>query len=130
MWKAEHPEAYAGQVIGNGHCVAFVRQASFAPHTSEWRRGPLVRTWARTDDAKGTAIATFDVNGRYGNHTDGRSHAAILVAVLPEGLQVWDQWTGRPVNQRVIRFRGGQGQAVDDGDAYHVIIAPPASEFA
>jgi len=24
----------------------------------------------------GTAIATIDDDGRYGNHTDGRSHAA------------------------------------------------------
>jgi hypothetical protein len=124
-WIAARPDSYFGQAVGNGHCVAFVRAASDAPHTSEWLRGDNVRA---TVPAKGIAIATFDADGRYGNHTDGRSHAAILIACHADGLLVWDQWVGHPVQQRVIRFRGGQGDAVNDGDAFHVITdAEPAT---
>jgi hypothetical protein len=71
----------------------------------------------------GTAIATFSKAGRYENATDGRSHAAILIAVNSDGLLVWDQWVSQPVAQRVIRYRGGTDPkgAVNDGDAFYVI---------
>jgi hypothetical protein len=72
----------------------------------------------------GTAIATFDPNGTYGNHTDGRSHAAILMASDPKlGLHVWDQWVGHPVSMRWIRFQNGAPgvHPVNDGDAFYVI---------
>jgi hypothetical protein len=121
-WHAERPEAYAGQVVGNGHCVAYVRAASGAPHTSEWRAGFKVRNLTSEDHLRGLAIATFDPDHRYGNHTDGRSHTAILVSRHEEGLLVWDQWTGQAVHERMIRFRAGQGDPVNDGDAYHVIL--------
>ena len=67
------------------------------------------------------AIATFDPDGRYGNHTDGRSHAAIFMEQVDDGLLVWDQWHDQPVHQRVIRFRGGEGRWVNDGDRFFVI---------
>ena len=76
------------------------------------------------DCAPGTCIATFDADGRYGNHTDGRSHAAILIAEHSDGLLVADQWIAdkrHPVAERVIRFRGGQGNAVNDGDQFRTI---------
>ena len=71
--------------------------------------------------ATGTAIATFDPDGRYGNHTDGRSHAAIFVAEQGDGLLVWDQWVHHPVSQRIIHFRGGAGEPVNNGDQFCVI---------
>jgi hypothetical protein len=120
MFIAEAPSIYSGQVIGNGHCVAFVRHAATAPHTSQWRRGAKVRGYSA---APGLAIATFDADGRYGNHIDGSSHAAILIAVMSDGLSVWDQWEGHPVARRVIRFKGGVGPAVNDGDRYFSILA-------
>jgi hypothetical protein len=116
---------YDGHVVGNGHCVAFVRQVTRLPATAAWRRGENVRAAASV--APGTAIATFDADGRYGNHTDGRSHAAILIARHPDGLLVWDQWLGQPVHQRVIRYQGGQGTAVNDGDQYHVVTTTDAA---
>ena len=122
-FHASDPQRFLGRVVGNGHCVAFVREAAGAPHTSEWRRGALVRGSA---GEPGTAIATFDPDGRYGNHVDGRSHAAILVAIGTDGLLVWDQWLGQPVHQRVIRYRAGRGDPVNDGDVYHAIEALPA----
>lgn len=70
---------------------------------------------------RGTAVATFDPDGRYGNHLDGRSHAAVLLAVNADGLLAADQWIGQVVHERVIRFRGGQGDPANDGDAYYVI---------
>lgn len=120
MWVADNPGSFAGRRVGSGQCVAFVQTAAGAPHTSQWRQGARVRGSAV---ASGTAIATFDPDGRYGNHTDGRSHAAIFIAELPEGLRVWDQWLGQPVHQRTIRFRGGQSRRVNDGDQFCVIHA-------
>jgi hypothetical protein len=115
---AASPEQYSGQVVGDGQCVAFVKTASGAPATSAWSKGIQVKGNAL---AKGTAIATFDPNGTYGNHTDGRSHAAIYISQDGTGLQVWDQWTGQPVHQRTILFRGGAGKPVNDGDDFYVI---------
>jgi hypothetical protein len=119
-WVAPNPEHYAGQKVHNGQCVRYVQECAGVPHTSHWRCGRKVRGG---DVEKGTAIATFDPNGRYGNHTDGRSHAAILIEELDEGLHVWDQWLRHPVARRIIRFRGGQSRKVNDGDQFHVIEA-------
>lgn len=101
-----------------GQCVAFVRAAASVPHTSYWRRGDPVAT---TDIASGTAIATFDADGRYGNHTDGQSHAAIFVRQMGAGMQVWDCWLEQPVHQRVIQWRDGVGKACDDGSRFYCI---------
>jgi hypothetical protein len=124
-WYAANPDDYAGRVVGDGHCVAFVQASAGVPRTAEWRRGERVRT--SPEDLRHQAIATFDPNGRYGNRTDGWSHAAILIARRDDGLLVWDQWVGQPVHQRLIRYRAGQGQAVNDGDAFHVITTADAA---
>lgn len=107
-----------GRVVGTGHCVAFVREVTGAPHTSQWRRGAKVRG---SDAVPGTAIATFDSRGRYANATNGTSHAAVLISINADGLRVADQWVGRAVRERLIRYRGGNGLPADDGDAYSVI---------
>jgi len=107
-----------GSVIGSGQCVAYVREVTGLPPTSYWRRGAPVRT---SSLASGTAIATFTPAGLYSNSTSGDSHAAILLEVQADGLAVLDQWRGQPVHQRVIRYRGGQGDAVNDGDRFYVI---------
>lgn len=126
-WICPNPGRYAGQVISTGHCVRFIQEAASAPHTSRWRRGAKVRNGAVP---VGTAIATFSPGltsqggGRYENRTDGSSHAAILIAELNGGLRVWDQWRGHPVAERTIRWHGGQGKPVNDGDAYYVIEGP------
>ena len=114
-----HKRCY-GAVIGNGHCVALVRECAGLPHTSAWRQGKPVRG-SGTSHAPGTAIATFDPDGTYGNHTDGRSHAAILISENSDGLLVCDQWKGQSTHERVIRFRNGSGDAVNDGDQFFVV---------
>ncbi|MBU4231811.1 MAG: BPSL0067 family protein [Proteobacteria bacterium] len=113
---ASNPEEYKGEVVGDGQCVAFVKEVSGAPQTSLWKEGEKVRD-ANIDT--GTAIATF-INGVYPSHSHG-NHAAIYVSQNAEGLVVWDQWVGHPVSQRTIRFKGGVGDPVNDGDAFSVI---------
>jgi hypothetical protein len=125
-WIAENPSNWAGARVGTGHCVVYVQRACGAPHTSQWRAGAKVR--GHPSIAPGTAIATFNPNGRYGNHTDGRSHAAVFIDQDAGGIMVWDQWTGQPVHQRVIRFRGGQGKRVNDGDQFCIVEAVEAAD--
>jgi hypothetical protein len=112
------PARHRGQQVGNGHCVPFVQHVSDAPLTMHWRRGRKVRGG---DVEPGTVIATFGENGIYTNRTDGTAHAAILIAEQANGLLVWDQWIGQPVHQRTLRFRGGAGQPINDGDAFFVV---------
>jgi hypothetical protein len=116
---AADPQTFLGQSVGNGQCVALVRKAANVPATAAWRKGAL----AKGDNTlqRGTIIATFDPNGLYGNHTDGRSHAAIYLAQNATGLQVIDQWVAHATAPRTIRFRGGVGKAVNDGDQFNVV---------
>ena len=107
-----------GSCVGTGQCVALVQHTAGVPHTSKWRRGALVRGG---DHPAGTAIATFSSTGRYANHVDGRSHAAIFLEETPEGIRVCDQWHGQACHTRLIRYKAGKGLPVDDGDAYYVI---------
>ena len=108
-----------GKVVDNGHCVRFAQAVvPGVPHTSHWRRGAKVRGG---DIPPGAVIATFDASGRYANAVDGSSHAAILLDELEDGLLVADQWVGQPVHERVIKYRGGSGLAVNDGDLFYVV---------
>ena len=54
-WVAQTPSSFVGQPVGNEQCVAYVQVASGAPHTSQWKRGNLVKGSAVP---QGTAIAT------------------------------------------------------------------------
>ena len=74
-YVAINARAFVGRSVGDGQCVAYAMAAAIMPHTPAWRRGALVKGNMRI--AAGTAIATFDGNGRYGSHADGRSHVAI-----------------------------------------------------
>jgi hypothetical protein len=118
MFRAEHPHRRVGDTVDNGQCVRLVQETAGVPGTWTWRRGEQVRGAAIP---RGTAIATFDERGRYVNDTKGASHAALFLEETPEGLLVVDQWVGRPVSERLIRFKGGAGPAADDGDRFHVI---------
>jgi hypothetical protein len=116
---ANIPSRYHGKVVGDGHCVALVREVSGLPPTSHWRRGVPARG---SQLVPGTCIATFDPNDRYTSRTDGTSHAAIFMAETEQGLLVADQWLGQPVHQRTIRFRGrGYGDPVNNGDHFYTI---------
>ncbi|WP_129232808.1 BPSL0067 family protein [Cronobacter condimenti] len=125
------PSAYVGKSVGNGQCVAFTQKAANMPRTAAWKRGALAK--GNTTLAPGTAIATFDADGRYGNHTDGRSHAAIYLGQDSSGIQVLDQWmtykklptgervaTPHCVSKRTIRFHKAP-RAENNGDNYYVV---------
>jgi hypothetical protein len=108
-------------MIGNGQCVTFVHAAVLTPPSSAWKVGAKVK--GNMILRPGTVIAVFDPDGRYGNHLDCRSHAAIYLSQNATGLQVLDQWKGhttQPVHQRTIRFKNGHGSKVDDGDQFNV----------
>ena len=110
---------HSGTVVDTGHCVRYCQVATpVLPHTSKWRKGRKVRG---SDVPTGAVIATFDSEGRYTNKTDGSMHAAIFVKETDDGLLVWDQWLGQPVHQRIIRFKNGNGLAVNDGDQFYVV---------
>lgn len=112
-----HERHYGSWVGETQHCVSLVRECSGLPHTSRWRRGEPVRGG---NYAAGTVIATFDDDGRYGNHTDGRSHCAILLAEHDNGLLVCDQWVGQKCQQRILSWRGW-GKSANDGCAYYTV---------
>jgi hypothetical protein len=115
---APRPESYVDQVVGNGQCVAYVKEASRAPASSLWRAGTKVID--TTDLARGTAIATFDDNGLYPNHPSG-NHAAILERQEGSSIVVWDQWTGQPVHQRTIRDMPDSSNWSNDSSRFSVI---------
>ncbi|MGZ5966038.1 MAG: BPSL0067 family protein [Polyangiales bacterium] len=110
--------AYIGQTIGDGQCVAYVKEAANTPITSQWNRGRQART--SQDIAEGTAIATFGPDGRYEN-VPGRSHAAIYVRRDDSAIYVFDQWSRHPVAERAIRFGNHDHGASNDGDAFCII---------
>ena len=119
-YVAVSPDDDIGRIVGDGNCVAYVKKAANCPVTSLWRSGTKA---GGSKLSRGTAVATFQ-NGVYGNHTDGRSHAAIYISQDSTGLRVLDQWVGQAVHERVIRFKGGQGEARNDGDAFTTIEPP------
>ena len=127
---AANPKRYLDTSVGNGQCVAYVRAAALVGHTSTWKRGEAVRG---SKLAIGTAIATFDDDGRYVNNTTGRSHAAIYLGQDAIGIQVLDQWVRKKhlpsgavelqitnVHQRTLRFQDSKSM-VNDGRNYYVI---------
>ncbi len=111
-----------GQLIGNGQCVTFVHAIVTTPPSSLWHQGASVK--GNKMLGPGTVIATFDPDGRYGNHLNGKSHAAIYLGQNIVGIRVLDQWKGhitQPVHERTIRFKNGFGKKVDDGDRFYVV---------
>ena len=79
---------------GNTECVEFVRQATSAPQTSFWKPGAHVVDAKPGTIARGTAIATFDDNGKYPTDVLGK-HAAIYLTHDVIGIRVLDQWNSQ-----------------------------------
>ena len=99
-----------------GQCVSYVTTVcpTIPVRTAEWVKGVPVK--GNQAIVEGTAIATFDANGRY------RGHAAIYVSQDEHGILVFDQWitgAGKAVSSRKIRW---DGSGVSNyGAGYHVI---------
>lgn len=115
----------AKKLVGNGQCVALIHAVANIPATLSWHQGDQVK--GNPHIQPGTIIATFDSNGRYGNHTNGTSHAAIFLRHAPNGIVVLDQWKGHGAQadhfpqQRTISFNRPGSQKVDQGESYYVV---------
>jgi hypothetical protein len=120
-YVAAGPEAFEGHVVGAGHCVDFVKASAGVPRTAAWQEGAEVRN--NPQIAPGTAIATFESDGSYTSVSG--NHAAIYLYQDDRGIWVYDQWQGRPVQKRLIRFAGGSGgkwgSKSNDGTRFAVI---------
>jgi hypothetical protein len=106
-----------GDVVGDGQCVAYVKEVAGCPATSLWKPGANVK--GATDTASGTAIAVFQ-NGHYTN-VSGSAHAAIYVSQDSIGLWVYDQWSGQAVHRRQIRFDDTNHGASNNGNVFQII---------
>ena len=113
-------QSYVGRSAGSGQCVALVRAANpgLGP-TAHWVRGAVVK--GNHAIPPGTPIATFSHSGHYANATDGSSHAAIYLGQTEEGVQVLDQWAGRPAAVRTIPWGRPGAVAANTGAAFHVV---------
>ena len=115
--------------IGSGQCVDLVKSAAGIGHTSSWSAGQSVV--GNPNLKPGTAIATFDQSGAYGNHTDGSSHAAIYLGPstkFPGGIRVYDQWSGQPAHERDIR--PNSKLACDSANDYKIVTTPENKDGA
>jgi len=84
--------------------------------TSTWKRGILVKG---NNIAPGTAIASFDSDGKYAN-----DHAAILVEETKEGLVVWDQFNNpkKIWATRTLKFSKNNTDRSNNGNLFYVIV--------
>jgi hypothetical protein len=122
-YVADNPRQWIGRPsVGTGKCVPLVQAAAGAPRSTEWRRGVPVH--GSTTIRPGTAIATFDSDGRYTGHN------AIYLGQDANGIQVVDQWNNRQNGRTVSQHQPSQrtlhlGQPwrarVDRGESYSVI---------
>ena len=114
----KNAQRFRSRVVGDGHCVALIKACSGAPATTQWRGGQAVYSSPAGSIAPGTVIATF-LNGRYPNKTGW--HAAIYINHDERGIWVWDQWLGKPVHKRLIRYRTDRADAGNTAQAYRVV---------
>lgn len=106
---------------GHTECVEFVRQATGAPSTPEWRQGAPVVGTQPGNIRRGTAIATFDEHGHYPRDGRGR-HAAIFLEENALGIVVLDQWNSQgEVKRRTIYLKRPDYPRVDCARQYFVI---------
>ena len=106
---------------GIAECVEFVRQATGAPHTTLWKQGEFVLDAPRGSIPRGTAIATFDSNGKY--PVDGKGkHAAIYLSHTANSICVLDQWKAQGrVSERTIRTKVVDHPRNDCAQCFYVI---------
>lgn len=99
-----------------GQCVSYVTTvcSTLPVSTFFWKKGVQVK--GKNDTRAGTAIATFNILGKYSGH------AAIYESQTPAGINVVDQWVTPPataIHKRLLRF-GAHGNS-NNGDNFFVI---------
>jgi len=108
------------------HCAIMVQMTTRAPNTELWRSGIKVKDALPGEIEPGTAIATFDANGRYPTTDPPGRHAAVYVSHDASGIVVIDQWAGTnpktTPGQRTIAYKGvALTQWQNNGDYYYVV---------
>jgi hypothetical protein len=108
-----------------GQCAALVQH--FGCHvTNSWRRGARVK--GNNKIREGTCIATFEGNLYPGR--DHGNHAAIYISQTSEGINVYDQWTGKKPSPRLLRFKKDMSDPSNNGNCFSVILTPPFTKAA
>lgn len=107
---------------GKTECVEFIRQTTDAPQTVKWKKGKKVSDAKFGEIPRGTAIATFDANGKYPTDALGK-HAAIYLEHNAQRILVLDQWNDQgEVRERPIWFnRPKKTRRSNDADVFYVI---------
>jgi hypothetical protein len=120
------------ELVGSGECVDLVKKLTPGLKgiaTIGWRQGESVVEYRGILRA-GTAIATFDRDGRFNGTRAHGQHAAFFVRSSAAGIWVMDQWRNDPrkprVSMRFVRRLGKHkdGSFVDpsnNADAFSVI---------
>lgn len=112
--------------VGDAECVALVRTYAKVPSTSNWRAGK--RVMGDRAIALGTAIATFDDQGKWPHRKIG-NHGAFYLSQTSDGMRIIDQWNRddkKTVSARRLKRLGKNpdGSFVtpsDNADAFSVI---------
>jgi hypothetical protein len=114
---------------GKTQCAALVQQVTGAPGTSLWRPGKRVKDALPGEIPVGTAIATFDADGKYPTTDPPGRHAAIYLAHDKNSIVVIDQWDGQDTPAaRPIRYKGADQLSdwQNNGDMFYVVVADTA----
>jgi hypothetical protein len=106
---------------GHTECVEFVRQATAAPSTINWKQGKEIASAGLGEIARGTAIASFDERGKYPVDSNGK-HAAIYLSHDLLGIRLLDQWNEQgEVLERIIYFNKPDIPRSNAGKYFYVI---------
>jgi RHS repeat-associated protein len=105
---------------GESHwCVSLTKYFTGAPKADFWRAGPSV---IGNDIPPGTAIATFNDEGKYPNQAHG-NNSGIYLYTNPDGSIVMiDQWPGQEAHARTVF--PDRASPSDNSNAYSVITTP------
>lgn len=97
-----------------GQCAALVQYFDFH-RTSEWSRGERVQSLSSL--AQYTAIASF----RKGVTVYENNHAAFFIGKNATGIQVIDQWDGKLIGERTLRYKSGYNPLSNCGIHFYTI---------
>jgi hypothetical protein len=120
---------------GKAECVMFVQQATNMSGltTKNWQPSLRVMDAGPSQILRGTAIATFDENGKYPTDHNGK-HAAIYLRHDTVGITVLDQWATKGkkgkshevpgVSERIIYFNKSiKSKRSDRAETFYVITS-------
>ena len=108
---------------GHTECVIFVQKAAKVPRTTQWIAGLRLKDAKPGDITPGTAIATFNDQGKYPTEGSGRQHAAIYLSHTSVSIHVLEQYNKRKtVKDRYISFNNPQrSDRSNNANTYYVI---------